>query len=132
MTTWVQVQLRHIDCYKCHVVFGMTVEHDDLCRKRGGEFYCPNGHSQHYTETEIQRLEKSLTVANKQRDIALLDRNRWRTNHEQKARSLAATKGVVTKIKRRVGKGVCPCCNRNFKDLRTHMEGQHPDWSEGQ
>ena len=45
-------------------------------------------------------------------------------------RSRAALKGQVTKIKRRVSKGICPCCRRNFANLKRHMEGQHPDWSE--
>ena len=45
-------------------------------------------------------------------------------------RSRAALKGQVTKIKRRVGKGICPCCRRNFANLRDHMEDEHPDWSE--
>jgi hypothetical protein len=34
----------------------------------------------------------------------------------------------MTRIKKRVAAGVCPCCNRSFKDLARHMAGQHPDY----
>lgn len=30
-----------------------------------------------------------------------------------------------------VGAGVCPCCNRTFKNLARHMAGQHPGFTEG-
>ena len=39
-------------------------------------------------------------------------------------------KGQVTRIKKRVANGVCPCCNRTFKDLAAHMSTQHPDYIE--
>lgn len=39
---------------------------------------------------------------------------------------VAAYKGQVTKVKRRVSKGVCPCCNRTFENLARNMESQHP------
>lgn len=47
----------------------------------------------------------------------------------QNERRLAATKGVVTRIKNRVGKGVCPCCKRTFPNLGAHMSEKHPDWA---
>ena len=45
-------------------------------------------------------------------------------------RSRNALKGVVTKTKRRIGKGVCPCCNRTFQDLQRHMAGKHPEYAD--
>lgn len=37
-----------------------------------------------------------------------------------------AAVGQVTKLKNRVGHGVCPCCNRSFGNLARHIESEHP------
>jgi hypothetical protein len=49
-------------------------------------------------------------------------------------RSHAATKGVVTKQKKKLAKvvgGVCPVdgCHRNFKDVRRHIATRHPNYT---
>lgn len=120
-----------IECYKCHILFAMP---EDLNRRALSSpnlsFYCPLGHSQCYTETEEQRLKKKLEQeqARSARLTSQVDQARARAEHEEhRAR---AYKGQVTKIKKRVGKGVCPCCNRSFVDLARHMENKHPDYSE--
>lgn len=38
-------------------------------------------------------------------------------------------RGVVTKTKNRIGKGVCPCCNRTFVELARHIATKHPDYA---
>jgi hypothetical protein len=35
----------------------------------------------------------------------------------------------VTKIKNRVGHGVCPCCTRSFQNLARHMASEHPTFA---
>lgn len=50
---------------------------------------------------------------------------------EAERRAHAATKGQLTKTRKRVAGGVCPCCNRSFVNLGRHMAGQHPDYAEG-
>lgn len=52
-----------------------------------------------------------------------------RERAETAERSLSATKGVVTKIKNKISKGICPCCNRSFTNLRRHMNSKHPDYA---
>lgn len=47
---------------------------------------------------------------------------------ESERRAHAATKGQLTKTKKRIANGVCPCCNRSFANLERHMAGQHPDY----
>lgn len=46
-------------------------------------------------------------------------------------RQIAAQRGQTTKLKNRIAKGVCPCCQRSFQNLKRHMESQHPDFSTG-
>ncbi|HYC31767.1 MAG TPA: hypothetical protein VEB59_05720, partial [Gemmatimonadales bacterium] len=72
----------------------------------------------HAREQETARLRDTIREVSEQRD--------------QTAASLRSTKGVVTKIKRRVAGGVCPCCNRTFSDLARHMSGKHPGWGNGE
>lgn len=43
-------------------------------------------------------------------------------------KSLSAKKGQLTKLKKRVANGACPCCNRHFSDLYRHIQSQHPDY----
>ena len=94
---------------------------DDQRQRDRKSFWCPNGHSQSYMgETHEQQIKK------------LKDRlAREQASHDQTTASLRATKGVVTKQKsklQRVAKGVCPCCNRSFGDLKKHMATKHPEY----
>lgn len=87
-------------------------------------FYCCNGHSQHFTgETEADKLRRQLAqkdaeLAAKANQLKLADRQ------------VAAARGAVTKIKNRVGNGVCPCCNRTFQNLMRHMKTKHPGYKD--
>jgi hypothetical protein len=111
-------------CFKCGIGFGMPQGFYNEARDDTSKtFYCPNGHGQVYTTSERTRLRRQLDSEREENNTL-----RYRIQHVNRSR--AALKGQVTKIKRRVGKGVCPCCRRNFANLRRHMEGQHPDWSE--
>lgn len=114
-------------CGGCGVLFAAPERLIDRCRETGDSFFCPNGHSLVYNDYENARLKKQL-AATKDRLAA------ERARADQTEASLRATKGVVTKQKqklKRVSEGVCPCCNRSFRDLRRHMATKHPDY-EGQ
>ena len=98
---------------------------------KGIHFYCAYGHSQHFVEgeSEEQKLRRerdrlAQKIAEKDDEIA-----RQRTLREQTERSLRATRGIVTRIKNRVGHGVCPCCNRTFGNLARHIATKHPTFT---
>lgn len=95
-------------------------EHDD---GRSYFIYCPLGH-QHTPagQSRAQRLTAQL-------DAEQTRTRRLREEVERERRSHSATKGQITKLKRRIGKGVCPCCNRHFANVERHMATQHPDYS---
>lgn len=129
MTTSLWISLDSIACYKCGVVFGIEASHNAQLKKNHKDFYCPNGHVQRWlSETEEDRLKRETQRLARQLENqeAVLDRER--RDRLSAERSAAAQKGVVTKIKNRVGKGVCPCCNRSFGNLHHHMKTQHPTW----
>lgn len=111
-------------CGKCGVQFAMTTTFYRQRMRDKNTWYCPNGCLRAFTgESEEEKLRRQLdSVVEGKRAL------RYRLDHANRSR--AALKGQVTKIKRRVGKGICPCCRRNFANLKRHMEHQHPDWSE--
>jgi hypothetical protein len=111
-------------CGNCGVVFGMESGYMADRKRDRRTFYCPNGCCRVFTgPTREQLLEKQLESA----------RSYSRHLEDQRAaaeRSASAYKGQVTKVKRRVGNGVCPCCNRTFVNLARHMGSQHPDFKD--
>lgn len=120
------VWLESIECCNCGVVFAMPVSWLKHYREDPDRwFYCPAGHQQHFAESEVTRLKKQLSQYQSQ-----LEWEKGRRKNTE--RRLSAQKGQVTKIKRRVGKGVCPCCNRFFPNLHNHMETQHPDFAQAE
>lgn len=117
-----------VRCWKCDIVYGMP-ETLNASRKRDGQgFFCPNGHEAAYKDTEADRLRRerdrlAQQVAYKDDRIKSL-----RDERDAADRRAAAARGQVTKIKNRVGAGVCPCCTRSFTNLRRHMETEHADY----
>lgn len=110
-------------CCACGMAFAMSADYERRRRDDHRNFYCPAGHIQHYTgDTEEQRQRKRADRL--ERQLANRDEDLRATRA-----SLIATKGVLTKTKRRVANGVCPCCTRTFANLQRHMANQHPDYA---
>lgn len=125
-TTWTlntDTALETLNCYLCGVIFAMPEPLKQRRREDSKSFWCPNGHEQHFTETEAARLRKQLERAQSAATAA-------RDQADAAERSNRALRGVVTRERKRVGRGLCPCCNRTFQDLARHMAGQHPDFAE--
>ena len=84
------------------------------CREKGEIFYCPNGHSLVYLESDVKRLQKEKS------DL----QEKWFA--EQRAHE--ETQCLFDKLKKRVRNGVCPCCKRTFSNLHNHIKTKHPDY----
>lgn len=118
-------QLVTEECYKCGITFAMPAQFKRDRLDDHASFYCPNGHGQQYIgKTDAQKLKE----ARERLDQAHASLRANRDQLQASERSKAALKGVVTRTKRRIANGVCPCCSRTFKNLASHMEGQHPDY----
>lgn len=121
MTTYIG-NLEVIHCAVCGIPFGVTQDFRDRRLNDKKDFNCPVGHVNVYRgETEADRLRKEL------------ERERDAKTHAQR-RELEALKRVsvvkcqMTKVKKRIGNGVCPCCNRTFQNLQSHMKTKHKDF----
>lgn len=118
-----------VDCFKCAIVFAVPDDFDRINREHGRDrtWFCPNGHGQVYAKSKLQE----------QRDNAM-QRLEWAESARVAAQDQADTAerrrraavGQVTKIKKRVANGVCPCCKRTFQNVARHMAGQHPGYEQ--
>lgn len=122
-------QLEVRACPTCGVTYAVPERLLEVRREKGGNWYCPNGHSLHFVgEPEADKLRRQLEVAR--------DREaRERARRDQAEASARAQKAAATRARnerdrarRRVAAGVCPCCTRTFKQLGRHMKSQHPDY----
>lgn len=123
------IEIHWQDCPECGIPFGVRKTFEDARRSDKRSFFCPNGHSLSYTESEADRLRKALETQ-KQQNARLADEAREANQRAEDARrATAAQKGVVTRLKNRAAAGVCPCCNRTFVNLQRHMAGKHPGFT---
>ena len=123
-----------LHCPNCGMLFGITEDFEKRRRDDHADFYCPRGHSMSYkAETEAERLKRQLQqrtdelsrarAYHDQREADLQERIRTRD------RRIGGYKSVVTRTKRKIAAGRCPCCSHQFKDLESHMKNRHPNWN---
>jgi hypothetical protein len=102
-------------------MFAMTEEFKREKLSNKTDFYCPNGHGQHYLgKTDAQRrreAEQRADEAEAKAQAAATALKRFKSE-TAKREALAA---------RRAAAGVCPCCRRSFVQLARHMKSKHPD-----
>lgn len=122
----------------CGIQMAIPSDLYDYAQRKGSTVYCPLGHTFVYGDTQYKRLqaEAAKARAEKERAEQQLVRERARTDQAQaeaqhEKRRAAAARGQLTKAKKRIGKGVCPCCNRHFANVERHMENKHPEYTEG-
>ncbi len=120
-TTSAFLTMYNQNCIECGVCFGVPNSFDEERRRDGNCFYCPNGHSQHYSDTRERQLAREL--AKKDQQLAA-------SNEEIKRQRqrVSAQKRIVTRLKKKVALGTCPCCDKLFPDLSSHIATEHPDF----
>jgi len=114
------VKLVTEECCACGIVFAMPQQVNERLRTKGGTFYCPNGHSQVYTEPEIEVLRKKLLAEHQHSQHLETQLNGALDN-------LNMTKKELRRTKRRVNAGVCPYCRRHFTNVERHIRCKHPE-----
>jgi len=122
------VTLNHYTCPTCGVIYGLEANLDAKRREDGREFYCSNGHSLSYHETALMRSEKAAKRAQELLDWERRANQSLRDEKTRLERSRSAIAGAKTRLQNRIKHGVCPCCNRTFKQLAEHMKAKHPEF----
>lgn len=123
----VNLTLETLTCGGCGITFGIPSTLHRQYVESGITINCPNVScpwgGMVRGESDVAKLEKRLEQQVKAR--------RWAEERaEQERRSHIATKGHLTRTRKRVAKGVCPCCKRSFENLRRHMASKHPQYVE--
>lgn len=126
----ITVTIEPVACGNCGVWFGVEAKMLAGRRKDGENFWCPRGCKIHYGEFENAQLQRQLQA--KERALqAERDANaRARQQRDHYERSARTYRGHLTRVRKRIGNGVCPCCQRTFTNLARHMQGQHPHYAE--
>lgn len=117
-------------CGECSIPFAMPQAKYDRCKRDGEGWCCPNGHRRVFCESDISKLQKQLAIEKESKEYFAKRTDQLYGEKQHVEHQLRAQKGQVTRIKNRVSKGVCPCCNRTFADLARHMESKHPDFTQ--
>ena len=127
----VDIMLEHLTCANCGMVFAFDGDLLERRRRDHKEFWCPSGHSNYFPgESDLEKLERELKEARVE-----IRRAEYRAQTVQLERAAAeqqlrATKGHLTKLRKRIANGVCPCCHRSFANLQRHMTAKHPGYTE--
>lgn len=115
-------------CGSCGIVWGLPEWFLSERREDGRDWRCPNGDIFVYNKGSSKKalLEEELK---RTKDRLAAEQSRC----DQAEASLRATKGVVTKQRKKLEKvvaGVCPVdgCKRHFHDLRRHISTKHPEY----
>jgi hypothetical protein len=123
--TSVVITLTGMDCSVCGMTYGLD---EDFRRRRLGDgktWWCPNGHTQHFVgetdEKKAKRLEKALDRANAATRAA-------RDQADAAERRRRAAKGQLTRLKNKIAKGICPICDKEFPEVKAHIEIEHPNF----
>lgn len=92
-----------IHCCECGMPFGLTKDFRDRRKADGDWFFCPKGHEQHFSESEIKKLKNII----KMRDESLEGLRKLYHYHSEKAdhelRRAAAYKGHLTRLRQKCG-----------------------------
>lgn len=92
--------------------------------------YCPHGHSYILAgEREADKLKRQLETERKRVVAARANNDQLRAELKTTEARRRAEKGQATRLRKRAAAGVCPCCNRTFKQLAAHMKNKHPDFA---
>lgn len=102
----------------------MTKDFMDRRINDHANFYCPAGHPQHYNGPSKEEQLRQELARNKE----------MLGSANSRAARLGLENAAITKahqkMRTRVMNGVCPCCNRSFANLRSHMQSEHSDFGD--
>jgi len=126
------VELTVINCGSCGGTYAINERRRQQCHEEGSGWTCPYCKAAwgYFNNNENARLKKDLENERKRKEWAEQATIREREKRIAAEHRERAQKAAKTRIKNRVGKGVCPCCARSFENLQRHMATRHPEFGQ--
>lgn len=120
-------QLTVMQCGECAGIYAINERYRQSKEEDGTGWNCPYCKCSwgYFGKTKAQKLEEQLTRERASHDQ---ERARLRDTISRKESQRRAEKGAKTRLKKRAAVGVCPCCNRTFRQLADHMAAMHPEF----
>lgn len=118
-------------CYeKCGREFAITTNMLNHYKSGKNDFYCPycKGTQGFYGKNKEDRLKDKIDMLEKEIRFSERQAANARAEERYQKNCARAQKAAKTRMKSRIKNGVCPCCNRTFKQLAAHMKSQHPEY----
>lgn len=118
-------------CWRCGTDFWLPQSLYEAAKKSSRiAFFCPYGHeavfNERDTEADVLRRERDLLKQQlAQRDDEIVRQARLKDAALKEARAL---KTSAVKAKKRTAAGLCPCCNRSFRQMALHLKTKHPNF----
>lgn len=132
-------------CPSCGILFAWPADFHRAVSKSGGAHrgYCPNGHIIQWAKSEADEVREQLQaerLARQRAEQKIAEKEDWakmweatandqRDRAEKERNRANGYKGHATRMTKRAKAGVCPCCNRTFKQLAAHMANKHPEFT---
>lgn len=121
-----------VNCHGCGGTYAMSSFFLDARREDGVGWNCPYCRAATaYCDNETDRLKKELAKQKNSTAYQREEKERYLQQRNTLERSRNGMKGVLIREQKklaRVRRGVCPCCNRHFKNVQRHMDSQHPNY----
>ena len=111
-------------CIRCGIPIAGEQSYKTARERDHKSFYCLNGHEQYFSQkSDVERERQRRELAERERDNARREVTREENSHR-------STRGHLTRVKKRVAAGVCPCCKRSFPGdkMKRHIKSKHPDF----
>lgn len=108
----------------CGHIILLTKDHYESCRETGRVWWCTICGSQRkfIGKTTVDELRGELAAAKQQAETLRAQRNEAEEKLQKEQRSKAA-------LRKRIAKGVCPCCKRTVSQMARHMATKHPNYA---
>lgn len=125
-----QADLYVTDCPVCGIVYAIPNAMVERRRRDGESWWCPNGHSLSFHETEEDRQRKRADALSRQLTYTRAAKDQAEAAAAHQAAVARGYKGALVQSKKRAAKGMCPVpgCRRHFVDVQRHVTNQHPDY----
>jgi hypothetical protein len=111
----VTVNLTQFSCGQCGGTYAINERYREYKAEKSGYWHCPYCQcSWGYGKGELQTLREQVVDEQRRHQATLSRLNEAQSEKEKAEKKL-----------RRVNKGICPECNRNFSNLARHMACKH-------